>query len=199
MNPDEKRKCERMMKANEKQKIVTWLDGRIAVAVFFCLLTSTLLDYFNLRFAYGEMRLEVIQKMTACIACLLCCQENTKISGRAGVNRLIITGIGGAVGIGVVLLNQVFRNAWIMVVMVAAGVLLTLILCKAARVPYINARIGGVTFILVACTLASTARIYYAIFRLVSTVYGVLMVLLVTWISEKIAKRVSVGNSLNDA
>ena len=91
----------------------------------------------------------------------------------------------------VVALDNVFANEWLMVLMVTAGVLLTLYFCKLAKVPYINARIGGVTFILVACTFAGNARIYYAVFRFISTFYAVLVVLLVTWVFEKFAGKKS--------
>lgn len=165
---------------------VTGLDIRIAIAAGICCLTATILNHFGLKFPVGEMRLEIIQKMTACISCLLCCQDNTKISRKAGINRLIITAIGGIVGIAVVLIDNAAGNDWLMVVMVLLGVLLTLFLCKAAKVPYVNARIGGVTFILVSCTLAGSARIWYAVFRLISTFYGVLITLIVTWAYEKL-------------
>ncbi len=164
---------------------VTALDLRITVAVLLCVLTSTILNALNLKFPFGEMRLEIIQKMTAAIACLLCCQDNTKISLKAGVNRMIITAIGGLVGVLVTPIDTGLNNQWLMVLMVALGVLLTLFLCKVAKVPYINARIGGVTFVLVSCTLGGHARIWYAVFRLVSTLYGALMVLLVTWAWER--------------
>lgn len=167
---------------------VTALDVRIAIAAGICCLTATVLNLLNLKFTVGEMRLEIIQKMTACISCLLCCQDVTKASLKAGVNRLIITAVGGVVAIAVILIDNAASNEWLMVAMVAAGVLLTLFLCKAARVPYINARIGGVTFILVSCTLSGRARIWYAIFRLISTFYAVLVVLFVTWLWEKFTK-----------
>lgn len=171
---------------------VTLLDVRIAAAITICVLTATVLDILGLKFTYGGMHLEVIQKMTACISCLLCCQDNTKISTKAGLNRLIITAIGGMIGIIVVLLDNLIHNSWIMAVMIAVGILLTLFLCKAAKVPYINARIGGVTFILVTCTLSQSARIWYAVFRFVSTFYGVCVVLMVTWIFGMFQKK---GNS----
>ena len=177
------------MELKPEKAAVTLLDIRIAVAVMICVLSATILDYLGLKFAYGDMHLEIIQKMTACIACLLCCQDNMKISTKAGVNRLIITAVGGAVGIVVVMLDQLIDNRWIMVLMVSAGIVLTLFLCKAARVPYINARIGGVTFILVTCTLSQSARVWYAVFRFVSTFYGVLVVMFVTFLFEKAAER----------
>lgn len=165
---------------------INGLDIRIALAVAVCCLTATVLNHFNLKFSFGEMKMEIIQKMTACIACLLCCQDDTKISFKAGVNRMIITAIGGAAGILAVVINNYFPNEWLLVLVVAVGILLTLFLCKAAGVPYINARIGGVTFILVALTLNGNARIVYAVFRLISTFYGVLVVLLVTWLYQKV-------------
>lgn len=173
----------------ETKASVTLLDVRIAVAILICCLTSTILDHLGLRFQAGEMRLEVIQKMTACISCLLCCQDNVPVSKKAGINRLIITAIGGLVGIAVICIDNVLGNPWIMVLMIALGILVTLFLCKAAKVPYINARIGGVTFILVTCTLSGTARIWYGIFRFVSTFYSVLIVLLVTWAFQKAVKK----------
>ena len=173
----------------ETKASVTLLDVRIAIAVLICCLTSTILDYFGLRFQVGEMRLEVIQKMSACISCLLCCQDNVPVSRKAGINRLIITAIGGLSGIVVICMDNVLGDPWIMTGMIALGILATLLLCKAARVPYINARIGGVTFILVTCTLSGTARIWYGIFRFVSTFYSVLIVLLVTWIFQKAVKK----------
>jgi hypothetical protein len=60
------------------------------------------------------------------------------------------------------------------------GVMLTLFFCKLAKVPIFNARIGGVTFILVVLTKVESERISYAIFRLLSTLYGVVAVILIT-------------------
>ena len=67
------------------------LDIRIAIAVAICFLSATACSELGFKFTYGEMHLEILQKMTACIACLLCVQDNTKISRKAGVNRMIIT------------------------------------------------------------------------------------------------------------
>ncbi len=173
---------------NEKTKI-TGVDIRIAVSILLCCITAVALDVLGIKFSFGEMKLEIIQKMTTCIACLLCCQDSTKISFKAGINRLIITAIGGGVGLIAVLCDNALQNEWLMVCLIFAGVLATLLLCKVAKVPYINARIGGVTFILVSYTLSGPARFVYAIFRLVSTFYGVFVVLAVTWVWEKIIQK----------
>lgn len=169
-----------------EKAVITALDVRIATAAGICCLTAALLNHFGMKFIFGDMKLEVIQKMTACISCLLCCQDTVKISFKAGVNRLIITAIGGGLAIAAIFLDDLAGAEWLMVILAVVGVLLTLFLCKCAKVPYINARIGGVTFILVSCTLSGPARIWYGVFRLVSTFYGVFVVLIVTWIFEKI-------------
>lgn len=63
---------------------ITILDVRIAVAILICFLVSTALSHAGFLFYIGERPLEIIQKMTACIACLLCCQDNLMISRRSG-------------------------------------------------------------------------------------------------------------------
>lgn len=164
---------------------VTALDVRIMVSVLICFFTAVVLEHLNIKFPWGEMRLEIVQKMTACISCLLCCQDTAELSRKAGIHRIIITLIGGLMGIVVVLIDQAVGNGWMMTVIIPLGVLATLVLCKAAKVPYVNARIGGVTFLLVACTLKGTARICYAVFRLLSTLYGAAVVYLVTLIMQR--------------
>lgn len=177
----------------ETEKVgVTALDVRIMVSVLICCAVAMFLKKVGILFSYqsGEtvMRLEIIQLMTSCISCLLCCQDNVKISVRAGRNRLIITAVGGAVGLVVAWIDTLIGSTVLLVLMVGAGVLLTLVLCKAAKVPYVNARIGGVTFVLVTCTLSGTARMWYALFRFVSTLFGAAVVVAVTWVFCKVTK-----------
>ena len=171
-----------------KQKLISRTDVRIAVSAAICILTATVLNALNLKFTYGGMKLEVIQKMTAAITCLLCCQDDSKLSWKAGVNRVIITFIGGVIAIAAILLDGITQNQYLFVVYAFVGILLTLMLCKCAKVPYVTARIGGVTFILVAFTLSGNARIVYAIFRLISTMYGVIISMLVTWVFQALDK-----------
>ena len=100
------------------------LDIRIAIAVVICFLSATACSELGFKFTYGEMHLEILQKMTACIACLLCVQDNTKISRKAGVNRMIITAIGGIIGIGAAAADNAVGNPWFMTVLIFVGILL---------------------------------------------------------------------------
>jgi uncharacterized membrane protein YgaE (UPF0421/DUF939 family) len=147
---------------------ISLIDIKIVLAVGVCLLMATVIPEF--------------QTMTACITVLLCVQDGGKESGKAGLIRLVITAIGGLAAVLVVLLDDAADMPWLFAVMIMAGLFLTLMGCKLARVPAFNARIGGVTFILVALTKTGNDRIGYALFRLLSTLYGVAVVILVTMV-----------------
>jgi uncharacterized membrane protein YgaE (UPF0421/DUF939 family) len=141
-------------------------DIKISITVGVCLLIAKAIPEF--------------QTMTACIAALLCVQNGVKKSGKAGLLRLIITAIGGLIAILVILADNKIGNLWIFIAMIVLGVLFTLFGCKVAHVPPFNARIGGVTFILVVLTKTGPDRISYALFRLLSTLYGVIAVMFVS-------------------
>ena len=66
-----------MAKPNMEPKPVrvSITDIRIMIAVGICVLTSTLLNHFGIKLSYGEMKLEIIQKITAAISCLLVTQD----------------------------------------------------------------------------------------------------------------------------
>lgn len=157
------------------------LDVRIAVCVLVCCLASNVLTALNLKFPVGEMRLDVIQKVTACISCLLCCQDGVEASRKAGGMRVLVTAVGGACGMAVVALDLALgSNAWVLALLVAAGLVPTLCLCRLAGAPAFNARIGAISYLLVASTLTGSVRLWYTLFRLVSTVFGAAVVWAVT-------------------
>lgn len=162
------------------------LDVRIAVCVLVCCLASNLLTALGLTFPVGEMRLDIIQKVTACITCLLCCQDGLGASVGAGRTRVLVTAVGGAIGIAVVALDILLgQSPWILAVLIAIGTIASLCLCRRAGAPAFSARVGTISFVLVACTLSGTARIWYALFRLLSTVFGAVVVSLVTKAMEQ--------------
>lgn len=153
------------------------LDLRIAVCVLVCCLVSTVLTALDLKFPVGEMRLDVIQKMTACISCLLCCQDTADASRKAGAMRVLVTAVGGACGIAVVAADLALgSNPWLLAPLMAAGLVPTLCLCRLAGAPAFNARIGAISYLLVAATLSGPARLWYAVFRLLSTIFGAAVV-----------------------
>ena len=168
---------------DQRPALFTSLDLRIALCVLICFLVPTVLSQLGVTFAVGEAHLEIIQRLTACFACLLCCQEGLDESRHASVTRLIITAVGGLVGMLVVGIDMALgSNPWVLTLLVSLGTIATLVACKAVGVPYVNARIGALTFLLVASMLAGTARLWYALFRFLSTLFGAVVVVLVTWL-----------------
>ena len=171
-----------------RNEITSWhpnaLDVRIAVSVLVCCLVSTALTALDLKFPVGEMRLDIIQKITACISCLLCCQDDADATRKAGGLRALVTAIGGVCGMAVVAADLALgSNPWVLALLMTAGLVPTLCLCRLAGAPAFNARIGAISYLLVAATLSGPARLWYALFRLVSTVFGALVVWAVTVLS----------------
>jgi uncharacterized membrane protein YgaE (UPF0421/DUF939 family) len=151
---------------NKNRSIYTLSDIYTIFSMGICLLVLNFIPEFQI--------------MTACIAVLLCVQDDIKTSLKAGLMRLIVTAIGGSIAILIVLLENNIANQVIRIVFVLLGLYATLIVCKIAKVPVFNARIAGVTFILVMFTQTGNNRIIYAAFRLLSTLFGVFSVTAVT-------------------
>ena len=152
------------------KEIIERKDFKIAIAVGLCLLTSKFIP--------------IIQYMASCFAAILCMQDNVKLSWKFGINRLIITLVGGMVGILVVLIDNQVQNSWLFIALAMLGILLTLWICKFTGVPYINAMIGCITFILVIMIMPGEQRILYAGLRLLGTAYGVVVSIVVNAVFE---------------
>jgi uncharacterized membrane protein YgaE (UPF0421/DUF939 family) len=160
-------KGEMLMKIS-KNKVVflNKIDIEIALASGICLFAANFIPNF--------------QAMTACISTLLCVQEGVKPSVKAGIIRLMVTAVGGIIGILIVLLDDQAINQWLFVALIMLGIMAVLLGCRLTGIPAFNARIGGVTFVLVVLTKTDSERIAYALFRFLSTLYGVASVLIVT-------------------
>ena len=154
-----------------------------------CLLTATILDVLGWKLSYGGMQLDIVQKATASIACLLCVQDELGMSRAAGWMRIKVTCMAAIAGIATVWVDDLIGNAYVSIVLIMFGVVLTMFLCKCIRAPYMNCRIGAISYILIAVTLTHEARMAYAVLRVGSTVYGILVVMFVTWIASKIKKK----------
>jgi len=159
---------------NKLNSSVNKLDLQIVIASGICLLAAKWIPEFQI--------------MTACIATLLCIQDDVKTSSKASLIRLIITALGGLIGILVILGDNYFEDPKLFIFLIMAGLFLTLWGCKLVGIPAFNSRIGGVTFILVVLTKTGVDRIYYAFFRLLSTLYGVIAVIIVSVIFTFITK-----------
>lgn len=161
---------------------INLIDIKIIISIGICILTSTLLAVFGIKFQYGGMQLDIIQKATAAIACLLVTQDNLGASKGAGWMRIKVTAMAAVAAIVVVSIDSLINNQWMSIVLLMLGVLATMLLCKLIKAPYMNCRISAISYVLIAVTLSGQARIVYAILRVISTFYGVIVVLFVTWL-----------------
>jgi uncharacterized membrane protein YgaE (UPF0421/DUF939 family) len=151
----------------ETKKGIELLDFKIALTVVICLITSKLVP--------------VIQYMPACFAAILCAQGSAKLSFKTGLTRTAVTLIGGVIGVGIVLLDNAIKNTWLFIAMAAAGIILTLLICKLLRLSNMPARIGCVTFILVIMVMNGEKRVEYAMLRVLGTIYGAIAAIIVSW------------------
>ncbi len=165
------------------------IDIKILIAIGICLMTSTVLNSLGIKYSYGDMRLDVVQKATAAISCLLVTQDNLGKSKGTGWIRIKVTAMAALTSLLVVSIDSLIGNEWISIALLMCGVFLTMFLCKLIKAPYMNCRIGAISYVLIAVTLSGQARLIYAVLRVFSTFYAVLVVLFVTWIFSLFSKQ----------
>lgn len=163
-------------KEHLKQSLLNKTEVRMVASAAVCILAGQWVPY--------------LQPMTAAISAIMAAQDSRELTFCAGVNRLIVTAVGGVLGVGVILLEILSGSPVLALVLSVLGLLLTFFGCKLAKAPAFQARIGALNFVLVTMTLPGTElRLKYALFRLLSTLFGVLAVFLVTALWQAIEKK----------
>lgn len=122
------------------------------------------------------------QVVTAAITALLIGQTSHGIEWQSGFKRVAATALGGVVGVGVAAVEVLFHAEAMLLLLVIAGMIVTMVGCRVLRMPEFSDRVGGITFILVAMSIQGTERIPYAFFRLLSTLAGVLIWIAVAYV-----------------
>ncbi|MHC5375151.1 FUSC family protein [Enterococcus sp. LJL120] len=145
------------------------LDLKIAIAVIICYLLTVLFP--------------LLQFTSASFAVILCLNNQLQETIKTSLSRVILTVCGGLAGVIVVLVDDFFQNNALFICSIFLGVLVTFIFCHWAKLPYIFSRIGVITFILVITVQTGEQRIIYCLLRILSTVLGIIIALLITKIS----------------
>lgn len=130
-----------------------------------------------------------IQALAACTGAVMCVQESKKASWGAGLNRIKGVLCGGLTGIAVVLIDNAVNVDLVFYLLVGVGVVVNLLLCKLVKLPLVQARVSCMSLMLVTLVLQNAARINYAIGRLVGTLVGACVALLVSMAFAAIVKR----------
>lgn len=154
-----------------KNKIsVTGIDVSIGVTVMLCLLVCHVAGLLGLQ----------LQALSTCTGAVMCVQDSKKASWGAGLNRILGVICGGVAGIAVVLVDNVIQIDLVFYLLMGIGVVLNLLLCKLVKLPFVQARVSCMSLMLVTLVLQGSARINYAFGRLLGTLVGAVVALLVS-------------------
>ncbi len=121
----------------------------------------------------GEL-LQHIGPFYACIAAIICMQSSVKQSLRQGVSRVIGTVLGGLVGLGVLLLDDLIKIPVVTGLLMGGGIVLTLWLCNLIKRPA-ACSIGCVVVCVVMLNHGGPDRYVYTLFRVAETIVGIVV------------------------
>ena len=149
---------------------VTSLEISIGVTVILTLLVCYVASLLGLK----------LQTLAACTGAVMCVQDTKNASWGAGKNRLLGVVCGGLAGIAVVLIDNLINIDLVFYLLMGAGVILNLLLCKLVKLPLVQTRVSCMSLMLVTLVLQGDARINYAFGRLIGTLVGAVVALLVS-------------------
>ena len=130
-----------------------------------------------------------IQALAACTGAVMCVQDSKKASWGAGLNRIKGVLCGGLIGIVIVLIDNALNVDLVFYLLVGIGAVVNLLLCKAAKLPFVQGRVSCMSLLLVTLVLQGGLRINYAFGRLIGTLVGACMALLVSMVFVAITKK----------
>ena len=157
---------------NKKHLGINNVDIRIAIGFVLAMLIADLIP--------GDL----IQKLAACTAVIMCTQDDAGASWKSGLIRVEGVIIGGVCAVLVVLADNVIGNDYMFMLLCGLGVAVHLLCCRLVRLPAIAARVSCITFALVALVMPGPGRITYALLRLLGTVVGAAVALAVSWVYD---------------
>lgn len=130
-----------------------------------------------------------IQALAACTGAVMCVQDSRKASWGAGLNRIKGVLCGGLTGVAVVLIDNAVGIDLVFYLLVGIGVVVNLLLCKVIKLPFVQARVSCMSLMLVTLVLQDAARINYALGRLIGTLVGAVVALLVSMAFAALTKK----------
>ena len=130
-----------------------------------------------------------IQALSAGTAIIMCTQDSGKITWKVGVTRVEGVIIGGVLALLVVFIDNAVENPYLFMLLCGIGIILNLLCCRLAKMPAVAAKVSCITFALVTLATQGEIRIRYALFRLIGTIVGALLALLIAWIYDKLFHR----------
>lgn len=161
------------MENKKNTALITNVDIRIGLSMILSLLIASVVP--------GDL----IQKLAACTAAIMCTQETAKFSWQSELKRMLGVIIGGVCAVLVVALDEWIGNDYVFILLCGLGIELNLISCKLVKMPPVLARVSCITFALVTLVMPGMGRVNYALLRLLGTAVGATVALLISWIYDK--------------
>ena len=174
-----KEKEKAIMNETQNKITISGLELRIGITIVLCLLACKLCEVLGFS----------IQALAACTGAVMCVQEGGKASFGACKNRVLGVICGGIVGVVAVLLDNLIGIDLIFYLLVGLAIMTNFVLCKAVKLPLVQARVSCMTVLLVVLVLGGPARINYAIGRFIGTLVGALIAWAVSAAWEKLSAK----------
>lgn len=161
---------------SQKDSAISNLEIRMGIGLVLCLFITGFFPQ--------------IQRLAACTGVLMCTQGEGKFTWKSGLTRLEGVLCGGGIAVIVVLLDNVIGIGSIFYLMSGVGIVLNLFICEMLHMPKVAGRVSGITFILVAFLAQGNGRILYAVNRLIGTLVGAVVALLLSALWDQYKKKV---------
>ena len=127
-----------------------------------------------------------VQALSAGTAIIMCTQDTGKFTWKSGLTRVEGVLIGGVIALLVVLIDNMVGNPYLFTLLCGVGVVLNLLGCRLANMPAVAAKVSCITFALVTLATQGEMRIRYALFRVLGTVVGALIALVISWTYDRL-------------
>lgn len=163
----------------EKKKILEIGDIRIATAAFLCF---TLFEVFP-----GLKEIAVIAAALATI--IFCCGADLQKSFAAACMRMKTILIGFFIGAASIWADEFMQNRISFMFLAALGILAVLAVCWLTKLPYIQAKISCVIYVLVIAVMQGPFRITYGLMFLLGSVIGGVVSVFVAFLFDVLVKK----------
>lgn len=163
----------------EKKKLIEICDIRIVVTAFVCLTIFGIFPQLN----------QIAVSAAALATIIFCSIDNRKNSFRAALMRMETITIGILIGFVVVWIDEIMQNSILFVGLSALGMLSVLGVCWLLKLPYIQAKIGCVIYVLIIVVMQGQFRITYGIMFFVGSLIGACITVLVASVFDLIERK----------
>lgn len=168
------------MEKQENPERIEWMDLLIGVTILLCLVFCHLANQAGIP----------IEALAVTTGAIMCVQDSARAALSTSLTRLIGVFVGGLFGIAVALIDSAVGIPWVFYLLVSLGVVATLLVCKFFRMIYVQARVSGLTLLLVVMVFDGVDRLDYALNRFIGSIVGAVLAIAVTMIFGAVSGKI---------